>query len=65
MLRQRQRKNEEHKVDNFDLDFETCVLKGYAECQFVIGSNTNDFGGHRSLVSQFCGHDQVSTRYSS
>ena len=43
------------------LDFETCVLNELPECVFATGSSTHDYGGHWSLISQFCGHDEVDT----
>ena len=46
---------------NVDLDFETCVTKEFPECLYSTGSSTHDYGGHQSLISQFCGHDEVST----
>ena len=42
------------------MSFESCVLQGYKECQFIPYSDTNDMGGHRGLIAHFCGHDKVS-----
>ena len=41
------------------LDFETCVVNELPECVFATGSSTHDYGGHRSLIAQFCGHKEV------
>ena len=46
---------------DIDMDYEDCVLSGHIECQYEQNSHTELFGGHRSLISQFCGHDAVST----
>ena len=50
--------NEFHP-DTIDMSFESCVLKGYEECQFIPYSDSNDLGGHRGLIAHFCGHEKV------
>ena len=43
------------------MDFNSCVLNSNVECQYIQDSDPNDYGGHRSLLSHFCGHTEVST----
>ena len=42
-----------------NMTFDSCVLEGSAECQYIQYSNPQDFGGQRSLIAQFCGHGEV------
>ena len=46
---------------NVNMDFNTCVVDKLEECQFIQDTDPNQFGGHRSLISQFCGHGKVPT----
>ena len=42
-----------------NLDFATCVINEFPECLYSARSSTHEYFGHRSLISQFCGHDDV------
>ena len=39
------------------LDFETCVLHNFRECDFTQNIHTDN---HKSQMAQFCGHEEVS-----
>ena len=58
-----QKKNNKYlhqsKID-LDMDFDTCVYNNLDECQYITNSDPNLYGGHRSLIAQFCGHEKVS-----
>ena len=45
--------------NDLDMDFDTCVRNNLDECQYITNSDPNIYGGHRSLIAQFCGHEQV------
>ena len=45
------------------MDFNSCVLEQNEECQYVENSDPNDYGGHRSLISHFCGHEEVKMKF--
>ena len=38
-------------------DFDSCVLSGDPECQYVPGSSVLSHNDHRSQIMQFCGHE--------
>ena len=42
-----------------NLDFATCVINEFPECLYSARSSTHEYFGHRSLISQFCGHEDV------
>ena len=63
-MRAMKRKNPKFEVRsgiNVNMDFNTCVVDKLEECQFIQDTDPNQFGGHRSLISQFCGHGKVPT----
>ena len=43
-------------LDFLQLDFETCVLNEYEECNFNQNVSTTN---HKSQMAQFCGHEEV------
>lgn len=46
-------------------DFDTCVLTGDPECQYVEGSNVLANTDHRSQMMAFCGHEPVCAMFNS
>ena len=44
-------------LDFLMLDFETCVLQNFEECDFTQNVHTDN---HKSQMAQFCGHEKVS-----
>ena len=44
------------EIDFLRLDFDTCVLENYEECNFNQNSSSTN---HKSQMAQFCGHDDV------
>lgn len=48
---------------DFLLDFDSCVIENHPECTFFQGINPNydgsPSGGHKNMMAQFCGHEEV------
>ena len=42
-------------------DFETCVLRGDRECQYLEGETREGIGDHRRQSLFFCGHGDACT----
>lgn len=42
-------------------DFETCVLRGDRECQYIEGEMREGIGDHRRQSLFFCGHSDACT----
>lgn len=62
-MRDRQPDYKISDMKSYNTSFETCVLNGHRECQFIEDTDLRIYGGHRSQVAQFCGHDEVSPSF--